>query len=56
MRNLVSEPLASDVRSRLDRRLRTMLEARGDRLERGADLIRRAGYSTDQRGDPVYSP
>ncbi len=56
MRNLVAEPSTSDLRSRLDRRLRAMLEARGDRFERGADLIRQVGYHTDQRGDPVYSP
>ena len=56
LENLVGHPDYADVQAVLDADLRRRLAARGDALTPGQELIRRAGYPVDARGDPVYEP
>jgi arylsulfatase A-like enzyme len=56
LENRVGDPAYADVRTELDSALRQRLAARGDPFEPGAELIRRAGYPVNERGDPSYVP
>jgi arylsulfatase A-like enzyme len=54
--NVVGHPDYAGVHATLDADLRRRLLARGDDFAPGAELIRRAGYPVNERGDPVYEP
>lgn len=56
LHNLVSDEGHRALRDQLDGDLRKRLAARRDAFKPGQELIREAGYTTDQRGDPVYVP
>ena len=56
LENRLDDPGYVDVRAELDSDLRARLAARGDAFLPGAELIRRAGYPVNARGDPVYEP
>jgi arylsulfatase A-like enzyme len=56
LENRVGDPAYAVVQAELGSALRRRLAARGDAFESGAELIRRAGYRVNERGDPVYEP
>ncbi len=56
LENRVGDAAYAELQAALDAELQERLFARGDDLTPGSELIRRAGYPVDERGDPVYRP
>ena len=54
LHNLIDDPDYATVQADLDRGLRERMTARGDELRRGQDMIAEAGFTVNERGDPVY--
>ena len=55
MINLIGSTEYAQVQAELARELRRRLRSRDDRFIPGKELIKRAGYAVDERGDPVYT-
>ena len=54
LENVVDSPEYEAVRQELEAELQARLTARGDEFRRGQDLIAEAGFTVNERGDPVY--
>jgi arylsulfatase A-like enzyme len=54
--NQVHNPAYAHINNHLDAHLRERLITRGDDFTSGQELMMRAGYAVNDKGDPIYSP